>query len=151
VVWFAVCLFTAGRLRCHLVKQPLPVASCSRYRRGWSRRWCGTVWPHAVAVALVDVVIYSWAEAPQSATKTQKQPHKPGVDPLAKLAAPAQCETAKQYSAHNHGAIAGHLAHVWCRWCRWCRYLSLYLASARGVLATTVRSGLCGTAVPGYA
>jgi hypothetical protein len=28
------------------------------------------VWQHAVA--LVDVVIYSWAEAPQSATKTQK-------------------------------------------------------------------------------
>ena len=28
------------------------------------------MWPHAVA--LVDVVIYSWAEAPQSATKTQK-------------------------------------------------------------------------------
>jgi len=28
------------------------------------------VWPHPVA--LVDVGIYSWAEAPQSATKTQK-------------------------------------------------------------------------------
>ena len=26
IVWFAVCLFTAGRLRCHLVKQPLPAA-----------------------------------------------------------------------------------------------------------------------------
>ena len=26
IVWFAVCLFTAGGLRCHLVKQPLPAA-----------------------------------------------------------------------------------------------------------------------------
>jgi len=57
IVWFAVCIFTAGRLRCHLVKQPLPAALDT----GAGGAGVGV----ATRSGACRCIFYSWAEAPQ--------------------------------------------------------------------------------------